>query len=150
MASKATVADFLGQRTLAVVGVSRQRRKFGNAVCRELEAKGYRIFAVNPHTESIDGRLCYSSLSSLPERVGGAVVVVPPGETEKVVQDAAAAGISRIWMQQGSESTAAIRFCQERGISEVHGECILMYAEPTAFFHRMHRGLWRLLGKLPR
>jgi hypothetical protein len=31
----------------------------------------------------------------------------------------------------------------------VHGECILMFAEPAAFFHRAHRWIWRMLGKLP-
>jgi predicted CoA-binding protein len=66
------------------------------------------------------------------------------------VRDAAAAGIRRVWMQQGAESEAAIRFCAENGISAVHGECILMFAEPAAFYHRMHRWVWGLLGKLPR
>jgi hypothetical protein len=31
----------------------------------------------------------------------------------------------------------------------VHGECILMFAQPSSF-HRLHRWVWGLLGKLPR
>jgi len=74
---------------------------------------------------------------------------VPPAETEQVVQEAAAAGIRRVWMQQGAESEAAIRFCEEHGMSVVHGECILMFAQPVDSVHRLHRWIWRLLGKLP-
>jgi hypothetical protein len=53
-------------------------------------------------------------------------------------------------MQPGSESAAAIRSCEENNLQVVHGECILMFAEPAAFFHRAHRWIWRMLGKLPR
>ena len=150
MSSKAAVTDFVAQRKLAVVGVSRQGKKFGNMAFRELKAKGYRLLPVHPQAETIEGEPCYPSLAALPEPVDGVLVVVPPAETEKVVREAAAAGIKRIWMQQGAESPAAIRFCQENGLDAVHGECILMFAEPAAWFHRAHRWVWKLVGKLPR
>jgi predicted CoA-binding protein len=150
MVTKAEIEDFLAQRTLAVVGVSRQSRKFGNAIYRELTAKGYTAHAVNPNLTSVDGASCYPSLTALPEPVGGAVLVVPPSETEKVVRDAAAAGIRRVWMQQGSASPAAIRFCEEQGITVIHRRCILMFAQPVTSIHRVHRWLWRVLGMLPK
>jgi predicted CoA-binding protein len=149
MATKAAVSDFLAQRTFAVVGASREGTKFGNTAYKELKAKGYKVIPVNPHAEIIEGDPCYPSLSALPEAVDGVLIVVPPSETEKVVRDAAEAGIRRVWMQQGAESQAAIRFCEERDISAVHGECILMFADPTALHHRMHRWAWGILGKLP-
>jgi predicted CoA-binding protein len=150
MSSRAMVTDFVAQRKLAVVGVSRQGRKFGNTAFRELKAKGYKLVPVHPQAETIEGERCYPNLASLPEPVDGVLVVVPPAETEKVVREAAAAGIKRVWMQQGAESPAAIKFCQENGLNTVHGECILMFAEPTAWFHRAHRWVWKLLGKLPK
>ena len=149
MTSKAAVDDFLAQRTLAVVGVSREGKGFGNMAHKELKDKGYRVFPVNPNAESIGDERCYPSLGALPEPVGGVLVVVPPAQTEQVVRDAATAGIGRVWMQQGAESEAAIRFCEGNGISAVHGECILMFAEPMGFGHRLHRWVWGLLGKLP-
>jgi predicted CoA-binding protein len=81
--------------------------------------------------------------------VGGVLIVVPPAQTEKVVRLAAEAGIPRVWMQQGSESEAAVKFCRENGIAEVHGECIMMYAG-QAGFHKFHRWMWKLFGKAPR
>jgi predicted CoA-binding protein len=150
MTNQSAVNDFLAQRTLAVVGVSRSGKKFGNTIFRELKAKGYKLYPVNPNAESVEGERCYPSLSALPEPVDGVLIVVPPAETERVVHEAAAAGIRRVWMQQGAQSEAAVRFCAENGISAVAGECVLMFAEPSAFYHQMHRWVWGVLGKLPR
>ena len=149
MTSKAAVQDFLAQRTLAVVGASRDGKKFGNKVYKDLIRKGYQTYPVNPNAEEIEGQPCYPNLSALPEAVDGVVFVVPPAETEKVVREAAEVGIARVWMQQGSESEEAVRLCEENGISVVSGECILMFAEPAEFYHRMHRWVWGVMGKLP-
>jgi len=145
---KAEIDDFLAQQTVAVVGVSRSGKKFGNAASRELRTKGYRVIPVHPEVESIGGERCYPSLKELPEPVGGLLVVVPPAQTEQVVRQAAEAGIRRVWLQQGAESAAAIKYCQDHGMSVVYGECILMFAAPTGG-HKLHHWLWRLLGKLP-
>ncbi len=150
MISRQVIDRFLDQRELAVVGASRTGRKFGNTVYRELKAKGYKLRLVHPQAETIEGERCYPSLRELPGPVGGVVIVVPPNQTEKVVRDAAAAGIKRVWMQQGAESAAAILACEEAGLEVVHGCCILMFAEPAGLRHRVHRGVLRLLGRLPR
>lgn len=149
MTSRAAVEAFLGQRTLALAGASRSGKKFGNTVLRELRGKGYEVIPVHPEAEAIDGVPCVSSLAQLPRPVGGLVLVVPPSQTERLVLEAVAAGIPRVWMQQGAESPEALRRCRDSGLDTVAGECILMFAKPTGFFHRLHRGLWRLLGKLP-
>ena len=117
---------------------------------RELKAKGYQLFPVHPEAEVLEGDPCYHSLRALPEQAGGVLAVVPPAETERVVRDAAAAGIPRVWMQQGAESEVAVRFCGEHGISVVAGECILMFTQPLKFGHKAHRWVWKLLGKLPK
>lgn len=150
MTSRAAVEDFVAQRKLAVVGVSRSGKKFGNWAFRELRSKGYQLFPIHPSAETIEGDRAYPRLTALPEPVDGVLIVVPPVETEKVVRDAAAAGIRRVWMQQGAQSPEAIRFCEENGISAVHGECILMFAPKPAWLHRAHHWVWKILGKLPR
>ena len=149
MATKADVDGFVAERTLALVGVSRSGKKFGNMVLKELSGKGYRILPVHRTANEVDGHPAYPSLAALPEPVGGVIVVVPPAEAEQVVREASAQGVRRVWLQQGASSPAAIQFCEEHGMSVVHGECILMFAEPAAFFHRAHRFVWKLVGRLP-
>jgi predicted CoA-binding protein len=125
MTDRAAIDDFLSQQTLAVVGVSRDRNKFGNVVYRRLKAHGYEVFAVNPKTETVEGDPCFTDLASLPGAVGGVVIVVPPEITERVVHEAAAAGIRRVWMQPGAESKKAVRFCEGHGIRVIHGLCVM-------------------------
>ena len=138
---------FLSEKALAVVGVSRKPGGFGKIAMRELRKKGYRVFPVNSRADEVEGERCFRDLLSLPEKVGAALIVVPPAETAKVVADCARAGIRKVWMQQGAESSEAVELCRASGIDAVHGACVLMYAQPTGF-HRFHRALWKLFGKL--
>jgi uncharacterized protein len=149
MNSKKIVDEFLLQKKIAVVGVSRKKTKFGNAIYRELKQKGYNVFPVNPHINTFEGDNCYPDLLSLPEKVDAVVINVPSVQTEKVVREAKKAGINKIWLQQGSQSENAVKFCEENGIEYVSNECILMFAQPSAFIHRAHRWIWGVLGKLP-
>jgi uncharacterized protein len=150
MTTKAAVTDFLAQRSLAIAGASRSGKKFGNAALISLKAKGYRIFPIHPSAAILEGEQCYRSLHDLPEQVGGLVIVLHPEQTEQLVKEAAAAGITRIWMQTGAESAQALEYCAANGISVIHGECILMFAEPAERFHRWHRMVRRVMGKLPK
>jgi predicted CoA-binding protein len=150
MATITSINEFLSQKSLAVVGISRTGKKFSNIGYKELKSKGYNLFPVNPKAENIAGEKCYPNLNSLPEKVAAVLVITKPHETEKIVRDAHKLGIKHIWIQQGAESDEAIRFCKENGMNIVHAECILMFAEPIAFFHRLHRGVWKLVGKFPK
>ena len=149
MTSKKIVDEFLLQKKIAVVGVSRKKTKFGNAIYKELKQKGYNVFPINPHINTFEGDACYPDLLSLPEKVDAVVINVPSVQTEKVVREAKQAGINKVWLQQGSQSEEAVKFCEENGIDYVSNECILMFAQPSAFIHSAHRWVWGVLGKLP-
>ncbi len=149
MNSKKIVEKFLAQKNIAVVGVSRKKTKFGNAIYKELKQKDYQVYPINPNMDVFEGDTCYPDLLSLPEKVDAVVINVPPVQTEKVVREAKEAGINKVWLQQGSQSEDAIKFCEENGIDCVSNECILMFAQPSAFIHRAHRWVWGVFGKLP-
>ncbi len=149
MTSKELVEEFLAQNKIAVIGVSRKRSKFGNVIYRELKNKGYRVFPINHNTNTIEGDVCYPDLFSLPEKVDAVILNVPPVQTEKILDQVQQSGIKKVWLQQGSQSDKAEKFCEENGINCVSNECILMFAEPAGFIHRAHRWIWGVLGKLP-
>lgn len=143
------VEEFFRQPAIAVVGVSRNSRKFGNAIYRTLKAKGCTVFPVNPHTDTLEGDRCYRALSSLPVKVNAVVLSAAPAASEAAVHEAIALGVRNIWFQQGAESETAIKYCKEQGANVIAGECILMFAEPVDSIHRVHRWVWRVLGKTP-
>jgi uncharacterized protein len=148
MVSAKAIEVFLDNPSLAVVGVSRSGKGFGNLACRVLRTKGYRVYPVNWSTPTVDGERCYAQLSDLPERVNAALIVVPPAQAVEVVREAAAAGIRHVWLQQGAESAEALTVGAELGLSLVAGECILMFAGPTGI-HRAHRWLRQVTHRLP-
>jgi predicted CoA-binding protein len=149
MTQKVDVDDFVSQEKLAVVGVSRKKMKFGSVVYRELKKRGYRVFPVNPHMETLGEDPCYADLKALPETVGGAVLVIPPAKTEEVVKEVKEAGIPRVWMQLGAESKKAVEYCKENDIKVITDECIMMFIEPVNHIHKFHRWIWKLFRKLP-
>jgi len=148
MASAKAIEAFLDNPSLAVVGVSRSGKKFGNWACRVLRAQGYRVYPVHWGAPIIDGVRCSARLSDVPERVNAVLVVVPPEHAIDVVREAAAAGIRHVWLQQGAESPDALRLGAELGLSVIAGECILMFARPTGI-HRVHHWLRRVTHRLP-
>jgi predicted CoA-binding protein len=150
MTSKKTVEEFFAQPALAVVGVSRTGKKFGNSAYKTLKEKGYNVYQINPKSESIDGEKCYPDFKSIPDRVSGAVMVIKPIHAVKVLLEALDSGIKYVWLQQGADSKEAIDFCIKNGIHVVHGECIIMFAEPVKSFHRFHRWIWTIAGKMPK
>ena len=150
MIPRARIDAFLACRRLAVAGVRRNSQGFGATVVPELERKGFEVRVVHPEAGTIGGRPCARTLAELAGQVDGLLLVTKPEVTLQLVREAAAAGIRRVWMQRGAESEAAVRAAEELGLEPVHGECILMFAEPAGFPHRVHRFFRRIGGSLPR
>jgi predicted CoA-binding protein len=148
MTSQTAVDGFLAQPALALVGMSRSGRSFGNYAYNALTTKGYRVYPIHPIADTIDGHPCYHRFADLPEHVDAVLIVVPPEQAANVVKEAAAAGVHHVWLQQGAESPQVLAACRDAGVDAVAGECILMFAKPTGF-HKMHRWAWKLAGKLP-
>lgn len=147
---KATIQEFMTQKKVAVVGVSRNKDKFGNAIYRELKKAGYKVFAVNPNADMVEGDRCYGGLGALPEKPETVILVVPPTQTIPVIDEAARLEIKYIWLQQGADSQEAEKHCQELGLQVVSGECIFMFIEPVESIHKFHRFLRRIFGSMPK
>jgi uncharacterized protein len=150
MNTRQEVRNFISQKTIAIVGMSRSPKSFGTYAAKELGSKGYRLFLVNPNANEIDGEKCYTSIAALPEKVGGALFLTAPESTATAVKEAVQAGVSNLWIQQGAESKEAADFCRDANLPAVSGHCILMFAEPVGSFHTMHRFLKSLFGGLPK
>jgi predicted CoA-binding protein len=125
MVSRERLDEFIRGQRWAVVGASTDRNKFGNITFRELRSRGKDVYPVNPRASRVEGETCYPSLKALPGPVDRVLIVVPPKQGEKVVKEAAEAGISNVWFQPGAESDAALAYCEAHGIEAIAGHCIL-------------------------
>jgi predicted CoA-binding protein len=129
---------------MAVVGASNEREKFGNLACRELKARGLQVFPVNPHESEICGERCYHTINELGDLTDRLLIVLPPDVTRQLVRNLDLEFVSYVWMQNGAESAEAIRICNAKGIGTIHGQCILMHAQPVRSYHLLHRW-WSIL-----
>ena len=153
---EAKVRDFLGQKRIAVAGVSRNNSHHpaGNLIYRRLKSTGHEVFAVNPHMDAFDGDRCYPDVKSIPGGVDGVVIVTKPETAEQIVRDCGEAHVPRVWMHQSlgkgtSVSPAAVEYCRAHDISVIAGACPMMFGPGVDFGHRCMRFILGLTGGLP-
>lgn len=142
------ITEFVAGKRMAVVGASRTGKKFGNLVAAELKKRGYQVFLVHPEAGEIGGERCYPNLAALAGQVDGVFISVSPNQAAEAVREAAAAGLKRVWLQQGADSPEVQAAAREAGIEPVTGKCILMYAPPVGSIHGLHRAVARIFGQL--
>ena len=148
------VKDFLAQKRIAVVGVSRSGSGTANVVYQRLKATGHEVFAVNPNTETVEGDPCYPRVQAIPQGVGAVMIVTTPAVTDQVVRDCHEAGIKRVWMHCSvmhgvrSTSDAAVQFCRDNGIAVIPAGCPLMFDGNVDVFHKFMRWWMARSGNL--
>jgi hypothetical protein len=141
---------FLKQPQIAVVGVSRNKNKFGNTVYKTLKKKGLNVLPVNPHLTHFEGDKCFSDVETLPVEVKALFINTPPEQTLLIVKKALNKGIQHLWLQQGSTDEHVMKYLENKEINFVSDRCIMMFAEPVGSFHSIHRFFSKLTGNFPK
>ena len=154
MAALDLIQDFLRQKRLAIVGVSRNPKDFSRTLFREFLKRGYDPVPVNPQAEEVEGRRCFGRLVDIDPPVEAALLMTSPQLTEKVAADCVEAGVRQVWMYRaiglGRIRPNAVALCRAKGIGVIEGFCPLMFLPKTAFVHRLHGLFMKFTGKYPR
>ena len=95
-------------KTVAVIGASSNRRKYGNKALRAFARQGYRVIPINPHEPEIEGLKAYPTVLDVPGPIDMATVYVPGAIGVKVLDDVAKKGIAEVWLNPGAESDELI------------------------------------------
>lgn len=143
------IEEFLGSEPIAMAGVSRNPKKFGFAAFRELKEKGMNVLPVNPNADEIHGAKVYHDIKSLPDNVGGLIVMTNKKQTAGIIREAKEKGIRQIWVQQMAESNEAVKELEGSGINYITKECILMHYKPHSI-HKFHAGIRKFFRRFPR
>jgi uncharacterized protein len=149
-ATKKAIESFLSSKKIAIAGVSRDSKKFGYSVFTALSEKGFDVYPINPNTNSIGGTPCFQSISTLPSDVKNLLILTPRNQTAQLIGEAAAQGISNVWIQQMSETPEAIQLAESNHIQLVSKQCILMWADPVNSIHKFHKSIKKIFGLLPK
>ena len=95
-------------KTVAVIGASSDRRKFGNRAVRAYHQQGYTVVPINPRETEIEGLRAYKSVLDVPGSIDMATLYVPPAVGEQLIEEIARKQIPEVWLNPGAESDALI------------------------------------------
>lgn len=114
--------------SLAIVGATDHPTKYGGIIYRDLKAKGFPVYAVNPYRKTVDGDPCWAKVSDIPTEPTIVVLVVPAKRGIGVVQDAAEAGIRNIWIQPGAFSRELRTVLEDGDFNWLAEACVMVRA----------------------
>ena len=106
-------------KTIAILGASADRSKFGNKAVRAFRQQGYEVFPVNPKESEIEGLVCYPSIVDVPVRPHMVSAYLPPPVLIKVLPDIAARGCDELWLNPGTESEEVLAAAEQLGLNLV-------------------------------
>ena len=109
----------MSNKTIAIIGASTDRAKFGNKAVRAFVQQGYDVFPVNPKEETVEGLRAFKSIRDVPVRPQRISVYLPPTVLMKVLPDIAARGCDELWLNPGTESDEVIAEAVRLGLNVI-------------------------------
>ncbi|MDA1184121.1 MAG: CoA-binding protein [Acidobacteria bacterium] len=106
-------------KTVAIVGASSDRRKFGNKAMRAFAAEGCRVIPINPNEREVEGIATYASVLDVPERIDMATVYVQPEVGVGLLREFEQKQIDEIWINPGAESPALLAEAAQRKLNVI-------------------------------
>ena len=106
-------------KTVAVVGASNDRHKFGNKALRAFRAEGYRVIPINPNEREIEGMATYASVLDVPERIDMATLYVQPEVGLSLLHEFEQKEIAEIWVNPGADSNELLTEARRRKLNVI-------------------------------
>jgi len=107
-------------KTVAVIGASSDRNKFGNKALRAFRAEGYNVIPVNPNEPEVEGLRTYRSVADVPGTIDMATVYVQPDVVMSLLDDLERKGVAEIWVNPGAESDELMAEARRRKLNMIY------------------------------
>jgi hypothetical protein len=137
----ADINSFLSSKSVALIGVSRNKQSYSRALLDAFVSKGFNVYAVNPNVLDIDGVKSFQSVAELPAEIEAAYIINKKELAIGLAQEVASKGIKKIWIHVKCDDPKIKDLCKEHGVTMIAGECFFMWAEPVKGVHAFHRFL---------
>jgi len=106
--------------SVAILGASADRTKFGNKSIRAHQQQGFTVYPVNPKGGQIEGLTVYKSLAEVPAgKLDRISVYLPPPILMQVLPEIAARGAEEVWLNPGSDSDEAVDAARNLGLNVI-------------------------------
>jgi len=112
-------------KTVAVIGASGNRGKWGNKAVRAFLQQGYTVYPVNPNEPEVEGLKTFASIKDVPVRPDKVTIYIPPPRLLKILPDIAARGCDELFLNPGTESDAVLAECERLGLNAIQACSII-------------------------
>ena len=116
-------------KTVAVIGASSNRNKFGNRALRAFERQGFTVLAINPNEREVEGHKTYATVLDVPGPIDMATVYVPPHVGVRVMEQLARKGVPEVWLNPGADGDEVLARARELGLKTIQACSILAIGE---------------------
>ena len=106
-------------KSVAVIGASTDRSKFGNKAVRAYVQQGYIVWPVNPKEPVVEGLPAFATIADVPNRPNLISVYLPPPVVLKVLPAIAAKGCDELWLNPGTESDEVLAEAERLGLNVI-------------------------------
>lgn len=106
-------------KTIAIVGASADRRKYGNKAVRAFKQGGWTVYPVNPGVTEIEGLPAYASIADIPGPIDRISMYVPPKAGRKMLPAIAAKSPQEFFLNPGSEDAELVKEAEALGLHPV-------------------------------
>ena len=117
--------------SIAVIGASSDREKYGNRAVRAYQAQGWTVYPVNPREATVEGLRAYPTVADLPGPVDRASLSVPPSVGLGLLDEIAARGAKELWVNPGAGSPELLARAEQLGLNPVEA-CSIIAASETS------------------
>ena len=106
-------------KTIAIIGASADRSKFGNKGVRAFARQGFTVYPVNPKETNIEGLPVIKTIAEVPLRPNLISVYLPPPVLLKLLPEIAARGCDELWLNPGTESDEVLAEAERLGLNVI-------------------------------
>ncbi|MCB9865184.1 MAG: CoA-binding protein [Phycisphaerales bacterium] len=115
----------MADQTVAILGASTNRAKYGNIAVRAYIDQGWTVYPVNPRADEIEGLKCYATLGDVPGHLDRVSVYLPPAILLDALDDIAAKAPDEVWLNPGTESDAVLEKAKGLGLNVIQACSII-------------------------
>jgi predicted CoA-binding protein len=115
--------------TIAILGASNDRSKYGNKAVRAYIRQGWTVYPVSPSATEVEGLPAFASIESIPGPVDRASLYLPPAVGIRVLAGIAAKGVAELWVNPGAESDALLAEAERLGLTTIQACSIVDVGE---------------------
>ena len=116
-------------KTVAVIGASSNRDKFGNKALRAFANQGYTVIPINPTEAEVEGHKTFKSVLDVPGTLDMATVYVPALAGVKVMEELAQKGVGEVWLNPGADDETVVARARALGLKTIQACSIIGIGE---------------------